>query len=195
MQKLKQQKEEAVVVRKRKISKIKADDDDYLTKQHPDILAEALKHKFQFKFNKEDEVHVQTSKEKDSRSNDSDKEIEEESKSDDESVSSEKIKEVFNNNESKAKYKVRINDTEYILYCVLHYLIYFKEGYENNKQGFKINNYVEIMSNKKTINSKFRGLVILKDTRTIVTNPVAELEVCFSKESEYNDFLNLVDQI
>lgn len=51
------------------------------------------------------------------------------------------------------------------------------------------------MSNKKTINNKFRGLVILKDTRNIVTNPVSELEICFSKETEYNDFLNLVDQL
>lgn len=51
------------------------------------------------------------------------------------------------------------------------------------------------MNNKKIINGRFRGLVILKDTKPMSKNNVKELELNFNNEKDYNEFLNIIEKI
>lgn len=194
LQRLKIQKEEAVVVRKRKISRIREDDDDFLTKQHPDILAEALKHKFQFKFAGKDI----DKKDIESEINDPDKltHIDEEN-NDNESISSNYISDLLQET-IKSKFIVRMFDEEYTLIIVKEYLIYYDNNNKDEdkpKNCFKINNYVDIFQNEKIINGKYKGLVTFKDTLPETKNPEIELDIYFNKESDFRQFLEIIKRI
>ena len=193
---MKQQKDEVIVIRKRKISKIREDDEDFLTKQHPDILAEALKHKFKFKIPKDERANnIGASISGTNSQNQSNQDEEDSVNKENETMDSDKIEELLKSPDKVKFSQVRINDKENSLYFVDKYIIYSYLNDPYKKICFKINNYVEVMSNHKIISGKFRGLVILKDTYKFTKNPLSEIELTFTKEEEYQSFLSLMKEI
>lgn len=171
-------------MRKRRTSKIK-DDDDYLIKQHPDIMIEALKEKFKFKFTDKDDIK------KELESNHS--QIKENEMNESDSMDSIKIGRLLKNHTRK-EFNVRINDRNHKLNLTEKYILYNKEN-DDEFNYFIINNYVEISASKKIINEKFSGLIMLNDNSSFSKNIIKNLEIYFSKEYEYNRFIDYVKKI
>ena len=196
----KQLKDENFVIRRKNKSSAaddaKVDEDDFLTKNHSDILGEALKNRFEMKLNKKasgNNLYLNQTTSTQSITNNKQNYLEDL----DEDISPILLNDLWESKMLEQRFLCRIFDKNTILYIVNErYLIFHEVENEYSKEAVNVNNLFELLTDEVEIKGKFKGIVLLrKINNEYIKSKYKELEISFNDESLFNLFLLKISEL